>query len=235
MRLGLSELVTLPVRLTVAATDTTLGLGQLMAPDGPIRRPGGYAERIVLIIGEGGLIERLSAVLSDPKGPMSLVNTLAAATAEDRPLGRAMAPGGTLDRLLAEDGPLYRILQEGGALDQLFAAEGPLERLLSAGGALDRITREGGVLDRLLQEEGLLDRLLTEDGFVEKLVAEGGTLDQLVALGATLEQMLPRLAELGDIIPELHSSVDTLNQAVEPLGVLAGRLPRPRRRGEVES
>ncbi len=205
MRLGLSDLVTLPVRLTVAATQTTLGLGQLMAPDGPIRRPGGYAERIVLIIGEDGLVERLSAVLSDPRGPMSLVNTLAAATAEDRPLGRAMAPGGTLDRLLAEDGPLYRILQE------------------------------GGVLDRVLQEEGLLDRLLTEDGFVEKLVAEGGTLDQLVALGATLEQMLPRLAELGDIIPELHSSVDTLNQAVEPLGVLAGRLPRPRRRGEVES
>jgi hypothetical protein len=70
---------------------------------------------------------------------------------------------------------------------------------------------------------------------VEKLVADGGTLDQLVALGDTLEDILPRLAELSELIPELHGSVTTLSAAVGPLGELAGRLPRPRRRPVVEA
>lgn len=183
--MGVFDVLTLPARLAVSATEATLALGQLVAAEGPIRRKGGYAERVMLIIGEDGLVERLSAVLSDPKGPMALVNTLAAATAQDRPLGRAMAPNGPVDRLL--------------------------------------------------EEEGLLDRLLSEEGFVEKLVAEGGTLDQLVALGATLEEILPRLAELSVVVPELHESVDTLSDAVGPLGELAGRLPRARRRPAVDA
>ncbi|MGH3330383.1 MAG: hypothetical protein ACRDPJ_03660, partial [Nocardioidaceae bacterium] len=151
----LIDLVTLPVRVTVAAAQVTLGLGQLMAPDGPVRRQGGYADRLMLVIGEGGHIERVSRVLSDPNGPVALVNALGAALSEDRPLGRALAEDGTLDRLLAKDGPVHRLLDEegaldrllaeGGPLDQLVADDGPLERLLAAGGALDRLTREDGV------------------------------------------------------------------------------------------
>lgn len=230
----LLDLVTLPARLTVAAAQTTLALGELVHPEGPVRREDGYADRIMLVIGPGGWVERLAAALTDPAGVMNLVNTVAAALDADRPLGRALAPGGTVDRLLATDGPVFRLLAEGGPVDQLFAEGGPLDRLLAAEGALDRITRENGVLDRLLAEEGLLDRLLTEDGFVEKLVAEGGTLDQLVALGATLEGIQPRLRELAQVIPELHGSVDALNRAVEPLSDLANRIPG-RRRASVES
>jgi hypothetical protein len=231
----LLDLVTLPARLTLAAAHTTLALGELVSPQGPIRRSNGYADRVMLLIGEGGLIERLSTALAEPTGPMHLLDTVNAVLAADRPLGRALAPGGTVDRLVAADGPLQRLLSRGGALDQLVAEDGPLERLLATEGALDRITRQGGVLDRLLQEDGLLDRLLTEDGFVEKLVAEGGTLDQLVGLGATLERIQPRLMELTASIPELHESVDTLNRAVGPLGDLANRIPGGRRRPVVEA
>lgn len=97
-------------------------------------------------------------------------------------------------------------------------------------GALDRLATPGGVLDRVLAEDALLDRLLTEDGFVDKLVAEGGTLDQLLELGATLERIQPRLQALEQLIPSLQESADALQQAVGPLGDLAGRLPGTRKR-----
>ena len=145
--MSLMDLVTLPLRVGVAATQVTLTLGELVAPDGPLRREGGYAERLTAVVG-----------------------------------------------------------------------------------ALDRLTRDSGALDRLLREEGLLDRLLADDGTLERLTAEGGTLDQLVALGQTLEAIAPRLQELGAVVPELHRSVDTLSDAVGPLGELAGRLPGARRR-----
>ncbi len=243
--MALLDLVTLPVRLTVAAAETTLALGQLVAAEGPVRRRNGYADRLMLLIGEGGIAERLERVLTDPRGPMHLVHTVTAVLDPNRPLGRALAPGGTVDRLLAADGPMHRalaedgavdrLLEEGGALDQLVAEDGPLDRLLSREGALDRVTRPGGVLDRLLQEDGLLDRLLSEDGFVEKLVADGGTLDQLVELGTTLERIQPRIAELIGLIPDLHESVETLNRAVGPLSELANRIPGGRRRTPVEA
>jgi hypothetical protein len=233
--LSLRDLVTLPARLAVSATEVTLGLGRLVAPEGPVRRKGGYAERVMLIIGEGGLVDRLAVALAEPNGPMSLLRSLAAATAEERPLGRAIAPGGTLDRLFAEDGPVQRALQANGVLDRLFAEDGPLERLVAVDGALDRVTRPGGALDRLLEEEGLLERLLIDDGFVDRLVVQGGTLDQLIALGTTLERIVPRLEQISEIVPELHESVNALNRAVEPLGELAGRLPRPLRRSAAEA
>lgn len=235
----------LPSRLATAAVATTLALGELVAPEGPVRRRGGYAERVMLLIGEDGLVERLNRSVSDPQGPMRLVNVIVDALDPERPLGRAIAPGGPVDRLLDPQGPLFRLLEEGGTvdrlvepggpLDRLAAAGGPLDRLLAADGALDRITRQGGVLDRLLVEEGLLDRLLTEEGFVEKLIAEGGTLDQLIALGSTLERIQPRLGELAELIPELRASVDALNRAVGPLGDLANRFPGRRRSAALES
>ncbi len=243
--MALLDLVTLPLRVGVAATQVTLALGELVAADGPVRREGGYAARLMAVIGEGGHIERVARTLTDPNGPLTLVNALAAAMSPDRPLGQALSENGAVDRLLAPDGPLHRIiaeegaldrlLAEGGPLDQLVAPDGPLERLLASGGALDRITQDGGVLDRLLQDQGLLDRLLAEDGTLEKLTADGGTLDQLVALGATLEAIAPKLAELGVVIPELHASVNTLSDAVGPLSELAGRLPRARRRAALEA
>jgi len=99
--MGLMDVVTLPVRVTVAATQATLGIGHLASADGPLRRRGGYADRFNTLI---VLADQLNKLLADPNGPVSLVNNLAAITSEERPLGRAIAPGGALDRVLAEDG-----------------------------------------------------------------------------------------------------------------------------------
>lgn len=227
---SLFDAALLPLRVARAATDVTLGLATLASPDGPLRRPGGYAERVTVVIGEGGLLEEVARVLTDPSGALRLANLLSDLTSADRPLGKALAPGSVLDQLLDDEGPLLRLLQRGGAVDRLLDDGGPVERLLAAEGALDRITRPGGVLDRLLEPEGLADTLLREDGFVDKLTAEGGTLDQLVALGAAIEQLIPRLDELAVSIPELHGAVETLNRAVGPLSELANRIPGSRRR-----
>lgn len=240
----------LPWRLTVAATQTTLQVGTLAAPDGPIRRPGGYADLVLRVIGERGYAEQLVDLLTDEAGPMRLATVVNELTAADRPLGRMLSRDGVLDRLLADDGPLTRLLSRGGVLDRLLAVDGPLDRLLGEGGALDRVVAEEGVLeqllktggpvDRLTQPGGLLelvlrpgglaDRMLEDDGFVERLLADGGTLDQLVALGDTLEAIQPRLAELTQIVPTLSASADALHKAVGPIGDLAGRLPLSRRR-----
>ncbi|MEO6266429.1 MAG: hypothetical protein ABIO66_07480 [Nocardioidaceae bacterium] len=45
--MALLDLVALPVELAVAATSTTLALGTLVAPDGPVRCPERYADRLI--------------------------------------------------------------------------------------------------------------------------------------------------------------------------------------------
>ena len=239
----------LPVRLVRAGVTITLAAGTFLAPDGVLRRRGGYADQLTALLGEGGMIGKLDAMTRDPQSPLGRLAELADAAGPERPLGRAIARGGILDRTLAEEGPLARLLSEGGAadrllepggpldrllapggvLDRLLVENGPLERLVDEGGALDRVTREGGVLDLVLEDGGLVDRLLQEDGFVDKLVAEGGTLDQLVALGPILEEVHPRLLDLVGVIPELRASIETLGESVGPLGDLANRLPGRRR------
>jgi hypothetical protein len=241
--------VTLPVRLAVAGVNATLAAGTLLAPDGPVRRHGGYVDQLNALLGEDGMIGRLDAMSRDPQSPLGRLAALARAASGDRPLGQAIAPGGMLDRVLGEAGPLARVLSEGGAADRLLAPGGPLDRLLASGGvldrlleeggplerlvaadgALDRVTSPGGVLDRVLAEGGLVERLLEDRGFVEKLVADGGTLDQLVALGPILEQVHPRLIELLGMLPELHDSIDVLGEAVGPLSDLANRIPGRKR------
>jgi hypothetical protein len=229
----LLAVATYPARVAVAASRTTMQLAALSSAEGPILRSGGYGERLDAV-----------RELMDP----------------GRPLGQAVAEGGSLDRLFAPDGPvvrlvgrggaLERLLAEDGAVERLLAPDGALERLLAPEGALDQLVAEGGVLDRLLAPDGVLDRLtasgglletlvapggladrlLADDGYAEKLFADGGTLDQLVALGRTLEEIRPRLTELAALIPSLHDAVDGLGRSVGPLGDLANRLPGTRRR-----
>lgn len=239
----LAEAAVLPVRIAVAATRATLAVGALAAPDGPIRRPGGYAELVLQVIGERGYFAQLMELVRDEGGAMRLVATLTDLTAADRPLGRLLARDGMLDRLMEDDGPLLRLLARDGTVERLLADGGVLERLVAPGGALDRLVEDGGVLDRLLapggpvdrltEQDGLIERLLMDDGFVEKLVARGGTLDQLVSLGETLEELQPKLNEIARVIPALSDSADSLHRAVGPLGDLVGRLPGGRRRPAV--
>lgn len=137
--MALMDLVTLPLRLGVAATQVTLTLGELVAPDGPVRRDGGYAERLRAVIGEGGHVERVARVLTDPAGPLALVNALGEALAADRPLGRALAADGALDRLLRDGGLLDRFLAEDGTLEKLTAEGGTLDQLVALGETLEAI------------------------------------------------------------------------------------------------
>ena len=150
--MALLDLVTLPVRLTVAAVDTTLALGELVAEDGPVRRRDGYADRLMLMIGKDGLVERLARALADPHGPMHLVNTVTALLDERRPVGRALAPGGTLDRLLRDDGLLDRLLSEEGFVDKLVADGGTLDQLVALGGTLEHIQPRIAELIALIPE-----------------------------------------------------------------------------------
>ena len=245
----LPGLVLLPWRLANAGVTVTLAAGAFLAPDGPVRRRGGYADQVAALLGEDGMIGKLDAMSRDPESPLGRLAALALAAGPRRPLGRAIAPGGILDRVLSEEGPLARLLSDGGAadrllapggpldrllapggvLDRLLVEDGPLERLVDEGGALDRLTRTGGVLDLVLEEGGLVDRLLEDHGFVEKLVADDGTLDQLVALGPILEQVHPRLLDLVGTLPELRASIEVLAETVGPLGDLANRIPGRRR------
>ena len=249
--MNLRDVALLPLRLSVAASRATLGVGQLASPQGPLLRPGGYNERLRVVLAEGGLADQLGRILDDERGPIALANTIADLTAPDRPLGKALARGGLLDRMADEKGPFFRLLTTGGPLDRqlgeggalfrflepdgpldrLLAEAGPLHRLLETGGPLDRLLADDGAVERLLVEGGLVDQMVAENGIVETLLAPGGTLDQLLALGATFDALAPRLQELSDAIPELNDAVATLSGAVEPLGALAGRLPGGRRRG----
>jgi len=233
-------LVALPVHLGVALARITLGAGELLAPEGAVRRRGGWADQLAALLGEDGMVGKLDAMSRDPESPLGRVAALSSAAAPDRPLGRALAPGGMLDRVLGEEGPLTRLLSDGGAverllaqggtLDRLLVEDGPLERLVAPDGPLDRLTREGGVLESVLAEGGLVERLLEDHGFVEKLVAEGGTLDQLVALGPILSEVHPGLEELVDVLPQLHEAIESIGVTVGPLSDLANRIPGGRRR-----
>ena len=81
-----------------------------------------------------------------------------------RPLGRALAPGGLLDRLLADKGVVDRLIADGRPLVSPAGRGGrrrparppgrPPHRLLAEGGALDRLTERDGTLDRVLQPYG---------------------------------------------------------------------------------
>lgn len=246
-----SEVVSLPFRLTSAATRTTLALGHLVAPDGPILRPGGYGSRIAQIVGEGGLIEQVTRMLQEERGVVQLANTISELIAPERPLGKALEPGGIVDRfadedgpfirLIGEDGPLFRLLAPGGPAERLLGEDGPVFRMLAPGGPADRLLAKDGPLHRFLEPGGPLDRMLAEDGDLERLLAPGGVVEQLLEDDGVLERLvrpggtLDQLASLGDAIPNLHAAVEILSSTVEPLSTIAGRIPMGRRRGLVAS
>lgn len=255
--------VTLPARTAVAAAEIVLATRDVLATDGPVRRPGGYGERLDVLLAEGGAVEAL-ARLADPDGPLARIEQLAQLTGDDRPLGRALAVGGPLDRVLAEggaverlmdpDGPVDRLLADGGALDRLLSADGPLDRLLADDGALDRLTLPGGMLDRLLEPDGVLEQLFAEDGLVDRLLADDGPVDQLGELSValqrlgTLDEVLSelslRLATLPDlpaairaVEAEVHAvreEVVRVQPSLKALGSVIDRLPGPRRRARLQ-
>ncbi|CAN5478304.1 hypothetical protein BH10ACT10_BH10ACT10_11470 [soil metagenome] len=87
--MALLDLVALPVKLAVAATNTTPALGTLVSPDGPVRRPDGTADRLMVMIGEDGALDRLLD--------------------EDGFVDKLVSDGGALDQLVALGTTLERI------------------------------------------------------------------------------------------------------------------------------
>ncbi|MEO8966896.1 MAG: hypothetical protein ABI427_04960 [Solirubrobacteraceae bacterium] len=59
-------------------------------------------------------------------------------TAEDRPLGRALGPGGIVDRLLRQGGLRDHVLTTVGTVERLVHPDGTMNRLLANEGTLDR-------------------------------------------------------------------------------------------------
>lgn len=79
--MALIDLVTLPFRLGFAAPQVTLMLGELLGAAGPVRRRGGYAERLIALIGEGGYVERSARTLTDLAGRLPRTRRRAALAA----------------------------------------------------------------------------------------------------------------------------------------------------------
>lgn len=167
----------------------------------PLRMGVAYAEAS---IGLAGLLA--------PGGPIRLVYRLADLTDEDRPLGAALAPGGTVDRLVAE----------GGVLVALTDVSGPVGRLLAPGGPLDRLVQEDGPLDRALEEGGVIDSLAGRGGVVDQLVRVSEQLAAVVPMVDGLEEPARRL---GDAAGALNAAVRPLTSSVEALGGMVAGLP----------
>jgi hypothetical protein len=136
---GLPGLVLLPWRLATAAVTVTLAAGAALAPDGPIRRPGGYADQLATLLAEDGMVGRLDAMSRDRESALGRLAAVADAAAPDRPLGRAIAPGGSLDRLLAPGGVLERVLEDHGFVEKLVADGGTLDQLVALGPNLEQV------------------------------------------------------------------------------------------------
>lgn len=160
--------------LVVASINITLTAGELLAPMGPVRRRGGYADQLSVLRGERGMIGKLDAMSRGPEIPLGRIAAISHAAGGGRPLGRALAPGGTLDRVLSDGGPLARVL--------------------------DTVLAEGGLVDRLLAERGLVEKLVADGGTLDQLVALGPILEQVHPRLLELVEVLPQLHESVDVL-----------------------------------
>ncbi|MBJ8347941.1 hypothetical protein [Antrihabitans sp. YC2-6] len=165
------------------------------------------------------------AKLVSPEGPVRLAGKLSDLTAEDRPLGKALAPGGVVDRVLEEDGVVARLTAPGGPLDRLMEPGGAIDRITAPGGPMDRFLAREGAIDRILEEGGILDRLLAEEGLVEQLVEQGGIIDRLAEALEQISKIGPLIESLDRPIRAVDESAQVLQLAVEPLRDFAGRIP----------
>jgi hypothetical protein len=213
--MNLGELVTLPIRLAVGLTRTTLALGHLASSDGPIFRDGG-ADRIAHVFSRGGLIDQASVLLLNERGVVALSNTVADLTAPDRPLGQALQPGGVIDRLAAEDGPFMQLLAEDGPVARMIVDDGPVQRMLAEDGPVMLLLAEDGPVMRLLAQDGPVMRLLGEEGPVTRLLSEGGPVMRLLGDDGALYRFLEANGPLDRLLGK-QGAVDHL---LEPGGLI---------------
>ena len=193
-----TEAALFPARVAVAFGQASIGVAQLVAPDGPAR----------------------------------LLYLLSSITAPDRPIGKAVQPGGIVDRILDDNGVLARLSEPGGVLDRLIAEGGVIDRVLKRDGALDRILAPGGLVDRVIEPGGVLDRLLEQEGAIERIIAPGGVLDRLLDREGLLEQLVAedgiivRLGDLMETIVRLEPILAGLEPVVGGVQVAASGIER---------
>ncbi len=186
-----------------------------------------FPVRVAVAFGEASIgVARLVS----PGGPVRLVEQVAAMTAEDRPLGKAIAPGGVVDRVLDDQGVVARLTEVGGTLDRMIESGGPIDRIMAADGPVDRLLAREGAIERMLAEGGVIDRLLAQEGLIEQLVEEGGIIDRLAEVMETISRIAPVIESLDPAIRGIDDSAHVLAATVEPLRDLAARVPGLRRR-----
>lgn len=238
--MDLVSVALLPARAAIATAETAVAIGALVAPTGPLRRPGGYGERLAVLLDEDGAIEQLGR-LGDPNGPLARLEQLAVLVGDDRPLGRALAPGGALDRLLAEDGPVERLLADGGAIDRLAELPDVLTRLadldetLRALGELGDTLRAlgdlGTSLERLAKLADALERLARSTEGLPELPGRVEAVERQVhGVAGQLHRLEPLLEALSAGVASLQDAAGQLAGSVEPVARIADRLPGARRR-----
>lgn len=78
----LLEMLTLPLRAGIAAAEISLGIAELTVTT------------VRIAVGNTGAVTAGAAGLASPRGPMQMIQQLSSLTADDRPIGQALAPVG---------------------------------------------------------------------------------------------------------------------------------------------
>jgi hypothetical protein len=74
--MGVRSIALMPARAVLATAELVVAARDLTHPEGPLRREGGYAERIDVLLAEEGAIAQLGR-LGAPDGPLSRIEQLA--------------------------------------------------------------------------------------------------------------------------------------------------------------
>jgi hypothetical protein len=193
-----------------------------------------YPFRVAFALGE---VTLALARLMEPDGPIQVLYQLAAMMSEDRPLGRAIGPGGGVDRAFDENGLAARLTAVGGPLDRLME-EGVVEKLnelvaacISGLLVIERlepvILRLAPVLERVEPHIALVVPVLEQ---AEPSVAQlAPAIAQIAPVIEQLAPLLDGLAPVVDVLEPVLRRVDessqTLSSVVDPIFDLGRRVP----------
>lgn len=173
------------------------------------------------------------------RAPLAVLVTLRDLAESLRTLASSHGPLVVMSERLAElserGGPLDRLADISETLEGLVALEASLKQLGALEVSLDKIAAVAASLERLADSTESLPELTEAAARLPELVERVRAVEgQVTGIGGQLGQLQPSLDGLAATVAELQGSVVGLDGALAPIGRLAGRLPRSRRRGEAE-
>ncbi|MBN4927984.1 hypothetical protein IEU95_14150 [Hoyosella rhizosphaerae] len=124
------DVALLPIRVGIIGARVTVMASQWARPDGPIRRDNGLLDMADVMVGKHGVAEQVMTLLSNPYGPVALLRAITSATSPERPLGRALQPGGMVDNAFDDNGLVDKVFQSGGIVERVLTENGLAERVL---------------------------------------------------------------------------------------------------------